>query len=299
MLNCLICNCSINKKNKNYCSECRKKKIWSRNCPKCNKKLFYSYKEFKKANTDSPCKSCAASARTGSKNSFFGKKHTQETKTKISESLAGKPQNKNKDKMKKLSENLSGSKNHMYGKSLYDFWHEKYGQNIADEKMKNLCLKRSNNAKGNKNPMYGKEPTQGSGNGWSGWYKNVFFRSLRELSYIIFLEENNIRWETAANIKIPYVDWKGANRTYHPDFIIENKKIIEVKPIKLHNSPLVKLKTIAAIEYCKKNNLEYEIVDTKILSCEEIENLYNNKTITFIKQYEKKFISFRNKKFKS
>ena len=33
--------------------------------------------------------------------------------------------------------------------------------------------------------MYGRFSPRGSGNGWSGWYKEWYFRSLLELSYMI------------------------------------------------------------------------------------------------------------------
>jgi hypothetical protein len=33
--------------------------------------------------------------------------------------------------------------------------------------------------------MYGKPSPQGSGNGWSGWYKGKYFRSIMELSFIV------------------------------------------------------------------------------------------------------------------
>ena len=56
--------------------------------------------------------------------------------------------------------------------------------------------------------MFGRPTPQGSGNGWKGWYKGWFFRSLKELSYVVnVLEPNGDIWESAENIKIPYVNY--------------------------------------------------------------------------------------------
>ena len=55
----------------------------------------------------------------------------------------------------------------------------------------------------------------------------------------------------------------GTNRTYSPDFLIGNK-LIEIKPLRLQNTPLILAKTSAAEKYCMENNLIYEIVDVKI-----------------------------------
>ncbi len=59
----------------------------------------------------------------------------------------------------RLSESMKGENNPMYGKSNYDIWLVKYGQEIAIKKWKEQQLKSANNRKdsliGEKNPMYG------------------------------------------------------------------------------------------------------------------------------------------------
>lgn len=45
---------------------------------------------------------------------------------------------------------LKGEKNHMYGKSLFKIWIEKYGKKIANEKIKDYREKMSNTLKGKK-----------------------------------------------------------------------------------------------------------------------------------------------------
>jgi len=69
----------------------------------------------------------------GKNNPFYGKKHSYETKRKISE-------------------------NHgMKGKSCYTIWLEKHGKKIADSKYIEMLNKRSKNLSGEKHPFYGKK----------------------------------------------------------------------------------------------------------------------------------------------
>lgn len=84
------------------------------------------------------------------------------------------------------------------------------------------------------------------------------------------------------------IDYKGDNRTYCPDFLINNE-MIEVKPEKLHNSPAVLKKKLAAENYCNANNLSYKLIDPPILSTEEVKILYLDKKIKFLDRYDKKF----------
>ncbi|MFW6129631.1 MAG: TnsA endonuclease N-terminal domain-containing protein [Atribacterota bacterium] len=134
--------------------------------------------------------------------------------------------------------------------------------------------------------------------GGSGWYNGWYFRSLRELSYVInVLEYYNKKWQSAEkDIIIEYIDYNGQKRTYRADFLVENKELIEVKPKKLMESPSNILKKRAAEEYCKNNNLIYKMVDVKILSKEELLELYNNKKIKFIKKWD---LIFREKYLKT
>jgi hypothetical protein len=60
-------------------------------------------------------------------------------------------------------------------------YEELYGKEKANKMKNNLSILNS----GSKNKMYGKPSPQGSGNGWSGWYKGWYFRSLIELSYMV------------------------------------------------------------------------------------------------------------------
>jgi len=286
---------------------------YKRNCPKCGKDLYYTSKYNRNAleKKGTLCMSCSSVIKNkkhgnnkkfierygtkgnniGKDNAFYGKHHTEETKEKI---LKDRDYSyaKTKDFRKKQSINNSGIKNPMYGKTYYDIWISKYGKIEADKRQKEKIKKNSIASSGKNNPMYGKPTPQGAGNGWSGWYKGWFFRSLRELSYMVKeIERKNKKWRTAEtkDLKIKYVDYKGSERTYVADFLVEEKDLIEVKPKKLKKSLTVRLKAKAARKFCKEKGLTYKIKDVKTLSEKEIKELHDKKIIKFTDRYEKKY----------
>lgn len=261
-----------------------------RNCPECNIVLTYSNK-YERNRAEKKNKICISCNTSGNRNPFFGKSHKSETKDKMSNFRLGKDfyGEDNKEKLrKKMIEN-----NPMAGKSIYSVWIEKYGKEEADKKMILYKEKQSRNNSGEKNNMYGKPSPKGSGNGWSGWYKNWFFRSLIELSYMIKeIEAKKLNWENGElkKHKISYIDLDGKKRNYFPDFIIDSKYIIECKPLRLQKSKTVVLKKEAAEKYCKKNNMQFIMVEPEILKEAEIIKLYKQKKIKFLPKYEDKFL---------
>lgn len=294
--------CSNNKRFKTCIS--RHPNNWILSCSRCNNiRTYKSYQSFKNAEykTTQLCGSCSGIVNikenenaklkisnslkgkmVGDKNPFYGKNHTKETKQKI----------RNKHKQK-------GNKNGMFGKTVFDIWVKKYGIEEANERLKKLKTKLSLKSSGKNNNMYGKPSPQGSGNGWSGWYKKWFFRSLIELSYMInVIETKNVIWETGESKKymIKYTDYEGKTRNYFPDFIIDNKYMVECKPKKLHITPNVLVKKKAAEKFCLKNNLEYKLIDIDKISFQELTRLHKNKSIVFTDRYEEKFKNYKNQK---
>ncbi len=264
------------------------KEKFYRNCPTCSKEIEHTNKSncLAAIRLQSNCRSCQAKKKIGNKNPFFGKHHNEESRKKISrfnlEDRIWTEDFKNTARC-----NLSKITNN---KSLHSIWVEKFGKDIADQKLIDLKKKHSNNNSGKNNPMFGKPSPQGSGNGWSGWYNEWYFRSIRELSFMInFIEKNNLLWKTPdKEFKIPYTDYNGKDRFYFPDFIIGNK-VIEIKPLKLQNSPQVLAKKNAAELFCKSLNMLYEIIDPELLSDHEIGELYFSKKIKFLPKYDEKF----------
>jgi hypothetical protein len=272
---------------------------FKKKCPKCECELLFknevSFKTSIKKN--SVCRKCAASGennamfgKIGELNPFFGKKHSKETLEKQSKIKLGKTHSQESlDKMKGLS---SGDKNGMFGKSFYEIWVEKYGVDIANEKLNDFKNNQSENVSGENNPMFGKPSPTGSGNGWSGWYKGWYFRSLRELTYMVkVIKRFNLTWECGEqkSYKIKYITFDGKERNYFPDFIINGKYIIESKPKRLWTSDSVIRKKEAAIKFCENNGLKYKLIDIGVLTDEEIKNLYYNGDIKFLPRYEEKF----------
>ncbi len=285
---------------------------YTRNCPLCNKELTYSSKyNYQKAKLKkSKCKSCGIKesitderrekmrdrvegknnpmfGMKGELNPFFGKKHTEETKIKI---VINRDMSiyRSDEFRKKMSELTKGENNPMFGRSFYDVWVERYGKQLADEKMKKYRETQSINNSGTKNNMFGKPSPIGSGNGWSGWYKGWYFRSLKELTYMIkVIERYNLEWKSAEtkDLTIRYLDYNLIERSYTADFIINDRYMVEIKPKNLWNSPLIKLKKDAAIEFCNSRGLKYKLIDIDRLSNQEIRTLLDNKLIKFIDRY--------------
>ena len=193
--------------------------------------------------------------------------------------------------------NYGGKYSHGFGHSLNQpsikgkTWEEIYGV----EKAKNIKDKISKKLIGENSPNFGHPCPQGCGNGWSGWYKDWFFRSLKELFYMInIIEKQNLNWISGESYKykISYINWNKKQKNYFPDFIIEDKFMIEIKPKRLRNSKNVLLKESAAILWCKNNHLEYKIVtdnEFKLLTNEQIKKLHDSNKIKFINRYEEKY----------
>ena len=275
------------------CMSCAKTKNipLTRNCPKCNKLLEYTNVGNRQTaeKNKTVCFDCMLIERdyVGENNPFYGRKHTEEVKQEIRR-FNLEERILSDEFIQQARANLANVSN---DRPLYDIWLEKYGQEEANRRLEVFKKKQSENNTGEKNSMFGKPAPQGSGNGWSGWYKGWFFRSLRELSYMInVLEAERLSWKTPdKNFKIPYVDYAGQNRTYFPDFIVDGNRLVEIKPTKLHKSPKVLAKRKAAEEFCLSKNMIYELIDPIILSEEKIKQLYVSGQIKFLPKYDEKF----------
>lgn len=268
--------------------------MFERNCPICFEKIYHinSYNRDSAQNLQRKCKKCGIKFRkdiSGENNPFFGKKHTKETKDKLSK--LDKTYTKSENFSNAIIRGMAGNTNK---KPIYKCWLEKYGKNEADKRLLDFKKKQSENQKGSKNPMYGKPSPQGSGNGWKGWYKNIFFRSLRELAYLNYLDENKISWISmeSKDKGIPYYDFFGQKRNYFADFyLVQEKIIIEIKPKRLWYTPAVQQKSKAAVEHCKVNNLSFELIDPELLPYNKVDFLLKEGDIIFQGNYLEKFRS--------
>ncbi len=287
---------------------------FKRNCPKCNCEITYKskYSLINANKKNSKCKSCGLKeimtdevkkrmservkgennpmfGKFGDQNPFFGKKHTQESKKKIVE---GRDYSvyKTDDFKQKISKVTKGENNPMFGKSVYDVWVEKYGLEVANKKLIDLKEKQSLLSRGEKNPMFGKPSPKNSGNGICGWYKGWFFRSLLELSYMVFvIERFNLSWESGEieKYKIKY-NIDGVNKNYFPDFVINEKYVIECKPKKLWKININEVKFKFAKDFCDKNNLIFKIKDITKLKKPELLNLISNGDVVLTNKWKDK-----------
>lgn len=253
-----------------------------RNCPECGKEHIYSNVATYKAaiKNNSLCKCCM---QLGEKNSRYGIKLSDNHKLAILEGL------KNTKEYRVELAKLWHKNNP--GNNINDKIRRKYGDNI-DDFLREKGERSRGMFSGELNPMYGKPSPQGSGNGWSGWYLDHFFRSLIELSYMVeFLSASGCIWESAETnkFKIEYTDASGQIRNYFPDFFVNNKYLVEIKPKNLFKSESVKLKKEAAEKWCKENGYEYLLIEPKKLCQDEILRIYNSGEIKFTDRYEQKF----------
>ena len=294
--------------------------MFTRKCPKCGKELSYkakqAFKKFEKLNA--LCRSCTkkghkdsdetrakkSTATKGQNNPMAGRsvysvwleKYGKEEADLRRESQSKKIKGKKIIFAKPIEERnyLRGVDNKMKNGGLLPLMIKKYGKEEADKKWIEFKQKQSKNSTGSNNPMFGKPSPMGSGNGWKGWYKGFFFRSIMEASFLKYLFDNNITFESAENnkFKIEYFDtYRKRNANYFPDYYLTNsKEIIEVKPLRLTQTINNKDKFEAAR---KKYGNKFKIMtqeDFHILTNDEIRELKNNRTLRFQDRYEQKYL---------
>lgn len=286
-------------------------KIYKKDCPECEKEIIFNcYSTYSNSiRNNCTCKPCSIKkiaelgrSQTGENNPFYGKKHTDETRVKMhlawenpSEARQKQIDNFETEEWKnKTIENFSeyNKDRNKFG-TLKEIWVRKLGEEEGlkrwDEWKKRLSVRSS----GENNPMHGKPSPTGSGNGWSGWYKGWYFRSLLELSYMIsIIERFNIPWENGeikGKFKVPYVDYEGKTRNYFPDFVLDGKYMVEIKPTKLWDTPSIMAKKSGAEIFCKENGLKYKLTNCRKLKLSEICELYLSNDIKFLDRYEEKF----------
>jgi hypothetical protein len=279
--------------------------MYKKNCPRCGKEQVYTLKSnmLSAKKVGRVCRDCFRRDQSekykGSNNPFFGKTHSNETKNKIRNAHEKNIASYKSDEFKKkMSSVTKGANNPMYGKTFYDTWVEKYGVDEADKRLEQRKISLSSAMSGKNNPMYGKPTPQGSGNGWSGWYKGWFFRSLMELSYVIKeLENKGIPWCSAEKreLTIPYEDEDGNPRTYRADFLVGDK-LIEVKPKSLHSTKRNLAKKKGALLFCEENGYEYEMVSCEKLPDKELMVMIEAGSVSLTERYQEKYNNWKRGK---
>ena len=275
------------------------------NCAECDKVINYSQRfsyrlALKRSKNPGVCSSCN---KTGERNPFFGRKHTKESMEKMIETSNNSEKRKEyyekikSEEYRKFLSDWMKENSPMRGKHCYTIWIEKYGQEEADKMYIEYRKKIGESVSGEKNYWYGKTPPYGSGNGWSGWYKGWYFRSLLELSYMInVIEKYDIKWKNGESSKYRMTyEYQGKTSNYVPDFILEDKYMVECKPKNLWGSDKVDAKRLTAEIFCRERGLIYKIREVPRVTDDEVYELYINGIITWTERYEEKFLNRYNK----
>lgn len=287
--------------------------VQTRVCPDCSVviKYFTHFYHDRAVTKNSFCKPCSVK---GSRNpqyglpkeltSFYGKTHANSSKEKMSSKRIEHFENLSSEDRKAFSEKMSEvvttrqSENPV--QSIHFYWTNLYGIEEADRRWKefkdNLSVKMS----GEGNPMYGKPSPSTSGNGYKGWYNGQFFRSLRELTFM--LKNPQVATAESNRWRASYVDWDGISRTTVPDFVDElNKIVYECKPKKLHESPSVRNKATALEAHVEFLGYSYEIVDPGVLNTETLLQLIKSNNVLLTEKSKEKLEQWllKNKPYSS
>ena len=205
-------------------------------------------------------------------------------------------EDKAEDMRKINSEKNSGKNNKNYGGTWHGTLIDLNGKTLEEihgkEKSDIIKRKISFGCSGEKNGMFGKPSPSGSGNGWSGWYKDMFFKSLLELSFLInYVDKFNMKCKSAEKkeFRMKYIDFEEKVRNYFADFIINDQYMIEIKPEYLRNSFINKRKKEAAVLFCNDNNLKYKMITPPRLTNKEIKNLIESGQVVLIDRYKEKY----------
>ncbi len=116
-----------------------------------------------------------------------------------------------------------------------------------------------------KNPEYAKKVIQNSKRKYvTGYYKKIYYDSSYELAFLLKLESERGSLECIKRVDfyISYKDKNNKSSCYYPDFILDDKFLIEVKGkapwIDLEN---LELKNLAGKSWCLKNNMRFRLVE--------------------------------------
>lgn len=249
--------------------------MYKRICPICRKEISYKSASTGKnlERLNKPCRQChmkihnsstAMRECTSKRNRENNPVHTENGRSAML---------KNFSKMR--------GENNPFCKGLVVLLREKYGNDDGIIKWKKAI---SDSTSGEKSHRYGKPVSLSCGKGWSGWYKNWYFRSSIELFYMInVIERFNLEWESAEKneLRISY-ELFGKKRTYVADFLIAKKYLVECKPKLLMNSAQVKAKQAAANIFCKEKGLKYKLTAAHKFSNKELLEMHDNGIIEIL-----------------
>jgi hypothetical protein len=256
--------------------------LWCRRCPLCAEVVKTKVKGNAKAADQGArkCKTCASkpenNPRYGKPGTMSGKRHSESALSKLR--ALDKSHLKCEQFRKKMRQVWD---EHHAGKprlSNYEYILLRDGLAAAEEFKLKDSKRKSDLAKGQNNPMYGKPSPMGSGYGWKGWLDGRFFRSLRELRFM--LDNPSAITAESAFWTAEFI-FNGSERTTRPDFLLETEKIIvECKPERLHLTPQVAAKQKALSMLAESRGYSYVLTDPGIVFSAELQDLISAGRVT-------------------
>jgi hypothetical protein len=220
-------------------------------CEDCNKEFVTGYiKVYRKRSIDndkSLCVECYLQRRCYSNKEWLDKNSESQ---KIAQN---KPEQKLKNAIG-VSKSWTKERRNKESERMKEVW-QNASQSLKDAMLKPTQWTSVNNEKF-------QEILRKSSKGKSGYYKGIFYQSFLELNFLIVCKERGIPVKRYDLNPIPYKDTKGKSRLYHPDFIIFDKIVVEIKGFifdKKHGIENVNLKKKAAEISCKKKDMRYRL----------------------------------------
>lgn len=266
-----------------------------RECPRCKQPTRHANKteRDRMVSRGLICRKCSwkeyGTKLLGANNPFYGHHHSQESKDALSKAHTGKKLTE--EHKAKCVPYILAERERV--KDYLSFWIDRLGEEKGRKRFKEHQKLLSERTKGKNNGMYGKPSPQGSGNGWKGWYKGIYFRSIREMAF--YIRTTEVEGRKCVNIhmqkayKVPYVHpFSGAERTYTPDFLVDENLVVEIKPLKLMNTVENQAKFKAAKAFFAQKGLAFEVIDIQPDSS-LLKDKYLQKEITFQNRYEDRF----------
>ena len=182
--------------------------------------------------------------KAGRRNSSYGQQFSEERKRKIGEKSRGriiKPYERTPEIRAKISASL---KEYFASHPVS----EETRQKLSDA-WKRGCY---DNAK--------------MGRGIQGYFhsykmdKDYYFRSLLELKFLVYIEENN---KVQEYIMEPFLIPMNDNHHYMPDLLINNNIVVELKPrahLSYEDKDRWENELYYANEFCKRNNYQFKVI---------------------------------------
>lgn len=211
-------------------------------------------------------------AVSGENNGFYGKKHTDETRKKMSANHADFTGDKNPFKSWIKDPDNKQAFNSILA-TTYSKRRERNDQDYIE-----MCDKRSRQSI--QHHIDGRIQSYGRG------HKHGTFTSIRQTSMLSFRSSYEERFLhlceaidnlefTPCHFSIPYIKTEdGRRHRYIPDFKLNSNIIVEIKPSKILKLGLCSDKLDAGKQYCIGNNMVFIVIDENDLTRCESDNRY-------------------------